>query len=78
MNTMSFDTLLNLSLTYHTRRKTGELLRILGRTDAISSFFETLLFTFLPVCLDLPIAVVVLSVKYGFLIVSIVAVVSIL
>ena len=27
----------SLSLGYHTRRKTGELLRILGRTDAINN-----------------------------------------
>jgi hypothetical protein len=32
---------LSLSLGYHTRRKTGELLRILDRTDAINNFFET-------------------------------------
>lgn len=36
MSMLSFDTLLGLSLGYHTRRKTGELLRILSRADAIN------------------------------------------
>lgn len=78
MNSLSFDTLLSLSLSYHTKRKTGELLRILSRTDAINNFFETLLFTFLPVIIDLPVAAVVLGVRYGPVIVSIVAGVSVL
>lgn len=36
MALMSFDILLNLSLSYHTRRRTGELLRILSRSEAIN------------------------------------------
>lgn len=52
MNSLSFDCLLSLSLGYHTRRKTGELLRILGRADAVNNFFETLIFTFFPVLID--------------------------
>ncbi|ORY83494.1 hypothetical protein BCR35DRAFT_351964 [Leucosporidium creatinivorum] len=78
MNSLSFDCLLNLSLSYHTRRKTGELLRILSRSDAINNFFETLIFTFIPVIIDLPVAAVVLGVRYGALIVSIVMVVSVI
>lgn len=42
MTMLSFDCLLNLSLAYHTRRKTGELLRILGRADAINSVRQIL------------------------------------
>lgn len=37
MTMLSFDCLLNLSLSYHTKRKTGELLRILDRSDAINN-----------------------------------------
>ncbi|GAA5934447.1 uncharacterized protein JCM15063_004578 [Sporobolomyces koalae] len=77
MSMMAFDTLLNLSLSYHQRRRTGELLRILGRTDAINDFFELLLFDFIPVLVDLPVAVVVLSVRYGATIVAVVTLVSI-
>ncbi|KAM0790019.1 hypothetical protein ACM66B_005348 [Microbotryomycetes sp. NB124-2] len=76
MNSLSFDCLLDLSLSYHTKRKTGELLRILSRSDAINNFFETLIFTFIPVIIDLPVAAVVIGIKYGFLIVTIVAGVS--
>jgi ABC-type transport system involved in Fe-S cluster assembly fused permease/ATPase subunit len=45
MSALSFDTLLNLSLSYHTKRKTGELLRILSRSDAINDVRP-----FLPPC----------------------------
>ncbi|KAK4051664.1 ATP-binding cassette-type vacuolar membrane transporter Hmt1 [Microbotryomycetes sp. JL221] len=78
MNSLSFDCLLELSLSYHTKRKTGELLRILSRSDAINNFFETLIFTFIPVIIDLPVAAVVIGIRYGFLIVSIVAGVGII
>ena len=37
---MAFDHLLNLSLAFHTRRKTGEILRILDRGQAINHIFE--------------------------------------
>lgn len=37
---MAFDHLLNLSLAFHTRRKTGEVLRILDRGQAINHIFE--------------------------------------
>ncbi|GAA6063468.1 hypothetical protein JCM10212_006330 [Sporobolomyces blumeae] len=77
MSMMAFDTLLNLSLSYHQRRRTGELLRILGRTDAINDFFELLLFDFVPVLVDLPVAVIVLSVRYGATIVAVVTFVSV-
>lgn len=41
MSNLSYECLLNLSLSFHTKRKTGELLRILSRADAINDFFET-------------------------------------
>lgn len=37
---MTFDHLLNLSMSYHTKRKTGEVLRVLDRGSAINSFFQ--------------------------------------
>lgn len=41
-------------------------------------FFETIIFTFIPVMIDLPVAIVVLWVKYDITIVSIVFVVSVI
>ncbi|BGP01621.1 vacuolar ABC heavy metal transporter Hmt1 [Rhodotorula toruloides] len=76
MALMSFDILLNLSLSYHTKRRTGELLRILSRSEAINDFFELLLFSFVPVLIDLPVAFVVISVRYGATIVAVVTFVS--
>lgn len=40
MSQLSFDHLLNLSFAFHTRRKTGEILRILDRGAAINRSFE--------------------------------------
>lgn len=40
MSQLSFDHLLNLSFAWHTRRKTGEILRVLDRGAAINHTFE--------------------------------------
>ncbi len=40
MSQLSFDHLLNLSYSFHTRRKTGEILRILDRGAAINHTLE--------------------------------------
>lgn len=37
---MTFNHLLDLSLAFHTKRKTGEILRILDRGSAINSIFQ--------------------------------------
>lgn len=37
---MAFNHLLNLSMAFHTKRKTGEVLRILDRGAAINNFFQ--------------------------------------
>jgi ABC-type transport system involved in Fe-S cluster assembly fused permease/ATPase subunit len=42
MSLLSFNHLLNLSFAWHTRRKTGEVLRILDRGAAINNTFEVL------------------------------------
>lgn len=52
MTLMSFKHLLSLSMGYHTRRKTGEVLRVLDRGAAINSFFQMLIFSVLPMLLD--------------------------
>lgn len=40
MSQLAFDHLLNLSLSFHVRRKTGEVLRILDRGAAINRTLE--------------------------------------
>lgn len=50
MSQLSFDHLLNLSLAFHTRRKTGEVLRILDRGAAINHILEVCLFLIYKPC----------------------------
>ncbi|CAE6458694.1 unnamed protein product [Rhizoctonia solani] len=57
LSQLAFDHLLNLSLAWHTRRKTGEVLRILDRGASIKQIFELLIFTLLPTVADTLIAV---------------------
>lgn len=40
MSQLSFDHILNLSFSWHTRRKTGEILRVLDRGAAINHTLE--------------------------------------
>lgn len=56
MSQLSFDHLLNLSLAFHTKRKTGEVLRILDRGAAINHVFEVLLFNIIPTLIDIVVA----------------------
>lgn len=56
MSQLSFDHLLNLSLAFHTKRKTGEVLRILDRGAAINHVFEVLLFNIVPTLIDIVVA----------------------
>lgn len=42
MSQLSFDHLLKLSFAFHTRRKTGEILRILDRGAAINHTLEVM------------------------------------
>ncbi|KAG8731382.1 hypothetical protein FRC11_004325 [Ceratobasidium sp. 423] len=57
LSQLAFDHLLNLSLAWHTRRKTGEVLSILDRGAAIKQIFELLIFNLLPTVADTAIAV---------------------
>ncbi|KAF9516641.1 hypothetical protein BS47DRAFT_1483796 [Hydnum rufescens UP504] len=66
MSQMSFDHLLNLSLAFHTRRKTGEVLRILDRGAAINHIFELLLFNIFPTLVDIVVALTVFVVYFNW------------
>ncbi|KAG8933356.1 hypothetical protein FRC01_009681 [Tulasnella sp. 417] len=66
MSQLSFDHLLNLSLAFHTKRKTGEVLRILDRGAAINHVFEVLLFNILPTLLDIVVALAAFFYFFGW------------
>ncbi|CAE6522897.1 unnamed protein product [Rhizoctonia solani] len=57
LSQLAFDHLLSLSLAWHTRRKTGEVLSILDRGAAVKQIFELLIFNLLPTVADTAIAV---------------------
>ncbi|SJX62907.1 related to ATM1-Mitochondrial inner membrane ABC transporter involved in the maturation of cytosolic iron-sulfur (Fe/S) cluster-containing proteins [Sporisorium reilianum f. sp. reilianum] len=61
MSMMAFEHLLNLSMSFHTKKKTGEVLRILDRGSAINNFFQYLLFSLLPVFIDIFVAMVYMT-----------------
>ncbi|CAE6489325.1 unnamed protein product [Rhizoctonia solani] len=65
MSQLSFDHLLNLSLAWHTRRKTGEVLRILDRGAAINHIFELLIFNVIPTIADIVIAIWIFFYVFG-------------
>ncbi|TFK25500.1 mitochondrial half-size ABC transporter [Coprinopsis marcescibilis] len=58
MSQLAFDHILNLSFAWHTRRKTGEILRVLDRGAAINHTFELILFNIIPTFVDIFIALV--------------------
>lgn len=58
MSMLSFTHLLNLSFSFHTHRKTGEVLRILDRGAAINHTFELLLFNIIPTFIDIFVALI--------------------
>lgn len=63
---MTFSHLLNLSLAFHTRRKTGEVLRILDRGQAINQVFQLLLFNICPTFIDIAVALCFFVFKFGW------------
>ncbi|KAG9081599.1 hypothetical protein FS749_007546 [Ceratobasidium sp. UAMH 11750] len=75
MSQLCFDHILDLSLAWHTRRKTGEVLRILDRGAAINHIFELLLFNIVPTLADISIALYVFFWYFGPVLSVIVAVV---
>lgn len=66
LSLMAFDHLLHLSMAFHTRRKTGEVLRILDRGAVISSFFQYLIFNVIPIFVDIAVAMVYLGTTFGW------------
>lgn len=73
MSCLSFDHLLSLSLSFHTRRKTGEVLRILDRGQSINRVFELVLFSVLPALVDIVLAVGVFVWKFDVVLAVVVA-----
>jgi ABC-type transport system involved in Fe-S cluster assembly fused permease/ATPase subunit len=65
MMMLCFNHLLNLSLAYHTKRNTGEVMRIIDRGSAVNNLFQTLLFTAIPTLIDIAVAFGVLFYLYG-------------
>jgi ABC-type transport system involved in Fe-S cluster assembly fused permease/ATPase subunit len=65
MSMMTFSHLLNLSLSFQVKKKTGEVLRTLDRGSAINSFFQTLLFQLAPIAVDIVIAIVYFWALFG-------------
>ncbi|KAG1724265.1 P-loop containing nucleoside triphosphate hydrolase protein [Suillus lakei] len=61
---LSFNHVLTLSLSCHTKRKTGELLRILDRGSAVNLIGKIIGFTMIPVLVDEGIALVVFVVRF--------------
>ncbi|KAF8490345.1 hypothetical protein F5888DRAFT_1808164 [Russula emetica] len=63
MSQLSFNHLLHLSFAWHTKRNTGEVLRILDRGAAINNTFQLLLFQIVPTFVDIIVALVVFAIK---------------
>ncbi|KAJ8494557.1 hypothetical protein ONZ45_g13206 [Pleurotus djamor] len=66
MSQLSFDHLLNLSYAFHTRRKTGEILRILDRGAAINHTLELILFNIIPIFIDIIVALVYFCIQFDW------------
>ncbi|KAG1727621.1 ABC transporter type 1, transmembrane domain-containing protein [Suillus lakei] len=64
MTMLSFNHVLALSLSWHTKRKTGELLRILDRGSAVNRVGELIGFTVIPALVDVCVALVVFVVRF--------------
>ncbi|KAK7472887.1 ATP-binding cassette-type vacuolar membrane transporter Hmt1 [Stygiomarasmius scandens] len=64
MSQLSFNHLLNLSFAFHTRRRTGEILRVLDRGAVINHTLELILFNLLPTFVDIVIALVVFIITF--------------
>ncbi|KAH7926500.1 hypothetical protein BV22DRAFT_1032756 [Leucogyrophana mollusca] len=77
MSMLSFTHLLNLSLAFHTRRKTGEILRILDRGSAVNRVVELLLFNIAPALVDVVVAVVIFGMRFEWILSAVVAAVLI-
>ncbi len=70
-----FDHLLSLSLSFHSRRKTGEVLRILDRGQSINRVFELVLFSVLPALIDIVVAIGIFVWKFDWVLALVIAIV---
>ncbi|KAF8908803.1 hypothetical protein CPB85DRAFT_1435915 [Mucidula mucida] len=75
MSQLSFDHLLNLSFAFHTRRKTGEILRVLDRGAAINRTLELILFNIVPTFVDIIVALVVFCVTFDWTLAAVIFIV---
>lgn len=64
MSMRIFNHIMALSLSWRTKRKTGELLYMLDRGTAINRVSELIYFTVLPVFLNVAVAVVVFMIRF--------------
>ncbi|CAD6567708.1 MAG: hypothetical protein CYPHOPRED_002012 [Cyphobasidiales sp. Tagirdzhanova-0007] len=62
---MSFTHVLDLSMTFHNSKRTGEVMSVLERARSASSFLSTVVFEISPIFLDLGVAAVYLWAAYG-------------
>ncbi|KAJ4468248.1 mitochondrial half-size ABC transporter [Lentinula aciculospora] len=67
MSELSFNHLLNLSFAFHTRRKTGEILRVLDRGAAINHILALVMFSIIPTFVDIAIALVVFCIIFDWI-----------
>ncbi|KAJ4494046.1 hypothetical protein C8J55DRAFT_500474 [Lentinula edodes] len=67
MSELSFNHLLNLSFAFHTRRKTGEILRVLDRGAAINHTLELIMFSIIPTFVDIAIALVMFCLIFDWI-----------
>lgn len=65
MQMLLFNHLLNLSLKFHTKRNTGEVLKIIDRGSAINNLLQTMLFSAAPTIINIFVAVAIFFSLYG-------------
>ncbi|WWC99148.1 hypothetical protein V866_006043 [Kwoniella sp. B9012] len=65
MQMLCFNHILDLSLAYHTKRNTGEVMRIIERGSAVNNLFRTVLFSVIPTFADIAIGFSVFQYLFG-------------
>ncbi|BEJ13293.1 hypothetical protein CspHIS471_0304670 [Cutaneotrichosporon sp. HIS471] len=65
MQMLLFNHLLNLSLKFHTKRNTGEVLKIIDRGSAINNLLQTMLFSAAPTIINIVVAVFIFFALFG-------------
>jgi ATP-binding cassette subfamily B (MDR/TAP) protein 6 len=65
MQMLLFNHLLNLSLKFHTKRNTGEVLKIIDRGSAINNLLQTMLFSAAPTIINIVVAVFIFLTLFG-------------